>query len=369
MKLILRTLSICFYLIVFVLLAAAVGSAITKQPLLMSVVRSNSMYPVLERGDSVFVKKITPRHKIKAGDIVIFKTESGGYSSKGWIMHRVVEGNETDGYITKGDANELTDQQSGGTGPIKSEWIASRAVTLEGIPIKLPLLGYIPLYMEKFQNNPYTLPVIAVILAIVVGFSELTDGKKKRGRKTHLDIQIIYFFSGLTIVIALGASMLATGHNLTIDYQVSETNKGVITGSSVGILQVGEEFEQPLVQLENKGFLPIMATITGSDSQITFSDDEIFLKPGGQYEVMMNIHAQMPGKYESPICVGMFFPILPTGLICMLAKKSYWLALFVISLIPGIPIMIYPFIDTHMRKKTLKQIRRGIRHIKRSVGL
>jgi signal peptidase len=369
MRLILRTLSICFYLIVLVLLAAAVGSAITKQPLLMSAVRSNSMYPVLERGDSVFVKRITPRHIIKVGDIVIFKTESGSYSSQGWIMHRVVEGNETDGYITKGDANELTDQESGGTVPIKSEWIASRAVTLGGIPIKIPLLGYIPLYMEKFHKNPYTLPVIAVILAIIVGFSELTGGKKKRGQKSRLDIQMIYFFSGLTIVIALGTSMLATGHHLTIHYQVSETNKGVITGSSVGILKVGEEFEQSLVKLENKGFFPIMATITGSDSQISFSNDEIFLKPGGQYEVMMNIHAQRPGKYESPISVGMFFPILPTWVICMLAKKSFWLALCIISLIPGIPVMIYPFIDTHLRRKALKQIRRWFRNIKRSVSL
>ena len=66
------------------------------------------------------------------------------------------------GFITKGDANKHTDQQSAGTGPIKREWIAGRALTIGETPIVIPKIGYLSLWMEKYQSNPYLLPVIRI---------------------------------------------------------------------------------------------------------------------------------------------------------------------------------------------------------------
>jgi signal peptidase len=365
MKLFLRILSIGVYLMIFILLAAAVGSAITKQPMLMSAVRSNSMYPLLERGDAVFIKKLAPKDVIKNGDIVVFKTENGSYASQGWIMHRIIEGDIDKGYITKGDANKYIDQELGGTGPIIREWISSRAVTIGGFPIKFPLIGYIPLYMEKFQENPYTLPVIAIILAIIVGISEITGNKKNKRKKHNLELTMIYFFSGFTIAIVVGATMLATSQHIIVPYEISEKNKGALMGSSIGILEVGEEVERPLADLSNKGFFPIVATTVSKDKQISFSHDKVVIKPREQHNITMKVRAEKPGKYITSIWVGMFLPFLPANVIYMLASINYWLALFIVSLIPSVPVMLYPLADFRMRRKTIKQIRRNLGQIKR----
>ena len=39
----------------------------------------------------------------------------------------------------------------------------------------------------------------------------------------------------------MGATMLASGQNLNLTYEVSEQGQGVLMGSDVGILQVGDE--------------------------------------------------------------------------------------------------------------------------------
>ncbi|MGI6486370.1 MAG: signal peptidase I [Tepidanaerobacteraceae bacterium] len=361
MKLLFRILGIGAYIVIIILLAAAVGSAITRQPLLMSAVRSNSMYPLFKRGDAVFIEKLAAKDVVEKGDIVIFKTESGSYASQGWIMHRVVDGDTDTGFITKGDANEMTDQQTGGSGPIKREWIVSRSITWGSIPLKLPLIGYIPLYMEKFQKNPYTLPTIAVILAAIVGASGLTRDKKNK--KSGFDLQLVYLFSGITVVIVIAATMLATSQHLVIQYEVTQGKKGIIMGSDIGILQVGESIEKPLVELSNKGFVPIIATITNEDTQLSFNHDRCFIRPGEQREVVVNVTAEKPGEYRTPIWVGMFFPILPIDILYRLARINYWLALFIVSIVPGLPIMLYPLIDTRLRKKTIRQIRRKLRRL------
>ena len=111
MKLFSRILNTLLAIGILCTLIAAVGSAITKEPVLLTVIRSNSMYPVWERGDMVIIKNLKEKETVHNGDIVFFKTEKGSLADKGWIAHRVVDGNADKGFITKGDANEYTDQQ------------------------------------------------------------------------------------------------------------------------------------------------------------------------------------------------------------------------------------------------------------------
>lgn len=75
------------------------------QPL---TVLSNSMNPIFETGDMLFVKKADPAN-VKTGDIITFK-ESGG----NLITHRVVEVISNSGEIsfaTKGDNNNRMDEE------------------------------------------------------------------------------------------------------------------------------------------------------------------------------------------------------------------------------------------------------------------
>ncbi len=352
-----------FYVLVALALISAIGSAVLKKPVLMSAVRSNSMYPLFQKGDMIFLSPFSSNNNYIIGDIIIFKTEGGIYDSKGWVVHRIIEGNSTDGYITQGDANEYTDQSSNNPA-IKPEWIAGHVAVIGSRPLKMPFLGELHLLMEKYSKSPYVLPAIALIIGLTIAFSEFFSTEKRKVKRENLDMQLIYFFSGVTIAVLMFGTMLSTGQHIKMNYEVSESTNGVIMGSEVGILKLGETVEKPLSELSNKGFIPTTAVITCNDEQITLSHQKLSLKHGTQVKTTMTVNALKPGKYSSTIHVGIFFPLLPQNLIYSVAKKSYWLALIIISIIPGLPLMFYPLIDSRLRRKTIRAISRKFRRIK-----
>ncbi|HHY81610.1 MAG TPA: signal peptidase I [Clostridiales bacterium] len=278
-----KTVDIILYLLAVITLLTALSSAIWKKPVLFVSVRSNSMYPLFQRSDVLLIKNLTKNEKVNIGDIIVFKSEDNSLASQGWIVHRIIEGNDKTGYITKGDANEYTDQDNGRANPIKRENIAAKVITINRLPIKIPLIGYLSLWMEKFQKNPYAMPIIAVILAVIIGINELLSskkGKKKRKTKLNMDMHLLYFFGGLTLSMIIGASMLASSQRIIIPYEISADSQGVIMGSNVGIVKVGERIEKPLIELSNRGFFPFISTITTKDEQITFSHSLVLMKPG-----------------------------------------------------------------------------------------
>lgn len=357
MKLFSRILNTLLAIGILSTLIAAVGSAIAKEPVLLTVIRSNSMSPVWERGDMVIIENLREKDTVDNGDIVFFKTEKGSLADKGWIAHRVVDGNADKGFITKGDANNYSDQQDG-SGLIERDWITGRALTIGETPIVIPKIGYLSLWAEKYQSNPYTLPVIAVILAIIIAFGELKSGQKRRKKNNGIELQLIYVIGGLTISVIMGATMLASGQTVNLVYEVSDQSQGVLMGSAVGILKVGDEVSQPLSELSNGGFFKLIGAITTNDEQIKFSHTKLSLSPAQQIETTFTVNAEKPGKYDSSIQVGLFYPFLPSSIIYPLAQKSYWLALAAVSLVPGLPLMIYPLIDRKMRRRTIKVLRK-----------
>ena len=365
MKVITKILNTVLAAVILCTLVAAVGSAITQKPVLLTVILSNSMYPVWERGDMVIIENLKEKDTVHNGDIVFFKTEKGDLADKGWIAHRVMDGNAVQGFITKGDANKQTDQDLADTGPIKREWIVGRALTIGETPIVIPKIGYLSLWMEKYQSNPFLLPIFALVLAVLIGIGEFKSGQKLRKKSKGMELQLIYIIGGLMISVIMGGTMLASGQNVNLIYEVSNHGQGVLMGSTVGVLQVGDEVSQPLSELKNEGAFPSIGVITTNDKQIELSHKNLFLSKGQQIDATYTVHADHPGKYESAIKVGIFYPFLPSSFIYFLAQKSYWLALTAVSLIPGIPLIIYPFIDGKMRRRTMKVLRKKRRTLRR----
>lgn len=362
MKRFFRILNLMFYLLMLLILTAAISSTITNKPQFLTSIKSNSMYPLFQRGDIVFIKKLAHENAVKAGDVIVFKPREGSYVSQGWIMHRVISGSPSEGFITKGDANERTDQALGGAGLVKPGDIAGRAIFIGSTPIVLPLAGYIPLWAEKYKTNPYTLPAVAVVLAVIIFASEFKPGAG-RHKKSRLELPIIYFASGIILALIIGASMLATSQYINLTYDVSDSGPGILMGSPVGILKVGDTTSRPLAELKNKGFFPVVVTITSDDGNLDFSHDMAYLKPGEEINTTLTITGKNVGEYRSGIWIGMHFPFLPKNLLYKLSKTSYWLALAVSSLVPAVPVILYPLLNSKMRRRSAKEIRRGLRRL------
>jgi len=71
------------------------------------IVSGASMQPEMQTGDLVIT---TREDGYEHGDVVAFRVPEGEAAAGSMVIHRVVGGNGTDGYVTQGDNRELADQ-------------------------------------------------------------------------------------------------------------------------------------------------------------------------------------------------------------------------------------------------------------------
>jgi len=88
---------------VSVIVVGSLAGALLDRPVFVSYAYSGSMTPTISKGDVFFINPLSKNPEV--GDIIVFN--AGGT----WTVHRIV-GVVEDGYITKGDNNVATDQQS-----------------------------------------------------------------------------------------------------------------------------------------------------------------------------------------------------------------------------------------------------------------
>lgn len=363
-------LNIILYVGLAVTATAALGTAIFKRPFLMTAVYSNSMYPEFRRGDLLFIQSLGPTAILSEGDIIVFRVEDDETFSKSWVVHRLIGGDGASGYITKGDANEYSDQDHGRSARILHEWIVGRIVLIGGRALKIPYIGYLSVWMGEFQRSPYLIPGVIVILALVIGTSGKSRKSKgsKSGKKKEIGSALLYFLGGLVLSTMLSVSMIMISQHITVIYDVSSKGQGVFQGSDIGILKVGGTIERPLAEVQNKGFFPVIVTVTSDDKQLDLSHQKLVMKQGDSADVTMRIHAYQEGEYRSDVHVGMFYPFLPIRIVYSLASVHYGLAVAAIALIPGLPIMIFPLFDVKMRRAIVRHARHGWMKLKCKTG-
>lgn len=107
-----------------------------KTPYPMASITSGSMWPVLKKGDMVFIKGTENKEEINIGDIIVYRNE------RGFTIHRVIKINDST-VITKGDANNVFDK------PIKYEEIIGKTLTVKEKPVRIPLLGNVSILINK----------------------------------------------------------------------------------------------------------------------------------------------------------------------------------------------------------------------------
>lgn len=361
--------TILTYLALSFLLVAGVAGSLTGKPLLLTAVRSGSMHPTLTRGDLVFLRPVGVNTPLRVGDVLVFKLESGSLRSAGWVIHRAVDGDPEQGFITQGDNNEDADQARNANPPVTRESIAAKAITIGDKPLHIPLLGYLPLWAEKAVEQPYVLPGAALLILILAFAGHLAGQKggarRRRRRRRGGSEPLLYLVGSLSLFVLLAAAVLMMSQQYTFQYSVSQEERAAVMGSSIGQLLVGDEVTRKLGTVGNKrGRLPLVLAVSKNDDQVSLNVERATLAPGDQVDLTMTIKAAQKGQHKSHIWVGLFFPILPAGVIQSLAAVNFWLALTVVSLIPALPVFLIPVVDQSLRLQLGQLAQRSLRRFR-----
>ena len=101
-----KNLGILIIIVIIILSVCAIRNRnviCEKLPIRLLIVRSNSMYPTLKKGDVILIKKY---NNYKQGDIVTYAEDSNYL-----ITHRIIEKNNNS-FKTKGDNNNSEDDKT-----------------------------------------------------------------------------------------------------------------------------------------------------------------------------------------------------------------------------------------------------------------
>lgn len=100
-----KTLGILIIMVIIILSICVIKNRqvlCEKLPVRLLIVKSNSMYPTLQKGDFILIKR---NNDYKKGDIITYD-----YESNYLVTHRIIEKNNNF-FITKGDNNNSEDDK------------------------------------------------------------------------------------------------------------------------------------------------------------------------------------------------------------------------------------------------------------------
>lgn len=112
---------------------------ISNLPIRILIVKSNSMYPTFSKNDMLFIKK---QKDYKEKDIITFITEDGSL-----VTHRVFK-KVDEGYITKGDNNNVEDEKI-----VKNQDIKGKTIMIINKRIKILVLFFIIILFLMFRHK------------------------------------------------------------------------------------------------------------------------------------------------------------------------------------------------------------------------
>lgn len=128
---------------------------------------TDSMSPVFNRGDIVFVRQ-TDFSSLNEGDIVTVEFQDGS----GYFTHRITSiDHEAGMFRTKGDANLSEDPQ-----PSMAEQIKGK------VWYSVPLLGYISIFISSIDTIKISVILGVVVIALIALTTIIQKSKKNRSR-------------------------------------------------------------------------------------------------------------------------------------------------------------------------------------------
>ncbi|ASJ11654.1 signal peptidase I [Thermococcus thioreducens] len=282
--------------VIGILVTGSLVGMLIDRPVFMSYAYSGSMEPTINKGDVFFINPISRNPEV--GDIIVFQTGDV------WTVHRVYAITE-DGYITKGDNNIATDQQSHDIPPIPKERIAGTVITVKGTPLRIPQLGN---YLGTgLSDRGKVLLAGALILVGILAFAgDETSHSRKRKKKITVKFRTLYALASVFLLIMVAVSTFVSWETVPITYSVTSAG-----GLREGWYLPGEEFQQEIT-IKNRNLYPMTYFVSMGPTITAVSEDGFMLEEGEERSITVTLKApQKTAMYSPRLQVNAYMPILP----------------------------------------------------------
>jgi len=306
------------------------------QPILLGFVRTGSMAPALAPNDGFVAVPSVATGPPEPGDVVVYRAEEiqGG----GLTTHRVV-GETEGGYITKGDANAVTDQASGEP-PVRREQIVAEAFRLNGAVVAIPSLGSAIAVVRNAVTGAQTTIAAAFganfltgttgLLYLVAGGAMVAAGldswvgsdrsrDRERTRTRGVDPRLIVAGCALVLVVGLALPMVVPAGTEEIEIVSSQS-----PSERASVIQTGGS-ETVTWAVGNPGLVPTTVYLE-SGSGVDLSRRVVFLPPRSSAEVAVTLHApESTGAYRRFVTTHRYVSVLPRPALDALYRVHPWL--------------------------------------------
>jgi signal peptidase len=340
--------------VVVIVVVSLLAGQVLGQPILLSFVTTGSMEPTLEPGDGFVAIPAELSGDIEEGDVIVFEAEEiqGG----GLTTHRVVDETE-EGYITQGDANPFTDQDSDEP-PVKEPDIKAVAWQPAGGVFAIPGVGTavngIQSGLESLQwtlaqlfgtrallgtqGIAYLLFAGSIVLYILAGVfeSEQKDRERSADRETGTSARNLMI--ALTLVVVAGATAAMIVPAGTQEFGIVSAE---FQSDSPDVIEQGtsESFEYTI---GNPGVIPVEVMLEPSGERLEATPEHLSIDRRSTANATVTISAPPEtGYYRAFLGQYRYLAILPTPVIETLYELHPWAPILVIDAVIGIPFYLF----------------------------
>jgi signal peptidase len=335
---------------------ALVASIAFGQPVLLGYVDSGSMEPTLQTGDGYVPVPTVIAGEVSEGDVVVFEAErvDGG----GLTVHRVVDETEQ-GYVTRGDANFVTDQDAGES-PVTDGQIVAVALTVNGDVVRIPGLGTgaatVRGWLDRVQGFLGSLVGVelrgdrgfaAVLFLVGVTFLS-TEALRSRGRgrerrksrsRDGIGGKLLILGVASLLVITATLGMLTPAGTSSFELVSAENDP-----ETPRVVEAGGESERPY-QVQNNGLLPVETYVHPASEGVSVDQEHLSLGRGESQTVTVTTEApEELGFYHRSVREYRYLSILPAGIIESLHRLHPLAPVFVIDGLIGLTTIAVGFL-------------------------
>ena len=334
-----------------VALGALIVGQLLGQPVLLGFVETGSMEPTIETGDGFVAIPSAVTGEPAVGDVVVFDAEEieGGELT----THRIVDETER-GYITQGDANPFTDQDSNEP-PVQDGQIVATVLQLNGDVITIPNLGTAVMTvgdgLERgqrwlattfgIQRVLGTTGLAYLLLGISVGLYAIEtvrergeptfDSSLERGDETPaVTARMLAGGCALLVVVAAGAAMVAPAGTQSYDVISAEFDS-----EQPLVIERGTTDEVPYV-VRNGGFVPVVSYVEPGSDNVDVESGSTVVGPREGNEIPIAITApEETGYYPAYVTEYRYLHVLPRPVIDALYDVHPWVPFVAICSLLG----------------------------------